>query len=212
MFKDRNEAGRLLAERLGAYKNQKNVVVIGLPRGGVPVAYQIAKALNLPLDIIASRKLGMPGNPEAAMGAITVDGEKVLDTKLIAMFEIDQDYIDNEIANEQAEAERREKLYRAGRSPLVLLNKTVILVDDGVATGSTMRVAIQSVRRQKAKKIVLVVPVAPREFIQEIAPDVEEITCIQTPTDFVALSPYYEVFDQVEDKEVVRLMSSARPF
>ncbi|MCH8908422.1 MAG: phosphoribosyltransferase [Candidatus Heimdallarchaeota archaeon] len=148
----------------------------------------------------------MPGNPETAVGAITVDGEKVLDAKLISMFEIDQDYIDHEITKEQAEAERREKLYRAGRSPLVLLDKTVILVDDGVATGSTMRVAIQSVRRQKAKKIVLVVPVAPREFIQEIAPDVEEIVCIQTPPDFVAVSAYYEEFDQVEDKEVVRLL------
>jgi putative phosphoribosyl transferase len=211
MFEDRQEAGELLSERLSDYKKDKNAIVIGLPRGGVVVAYVVAKKLDLPLDIVVPRKVGAPGNKELAIGAITVDGEKVLDREIISMFKIKKEYLDQEIENEKKEAERRLKLYRKGRPPLDLHEKTAILVDDGVATGSTMIAAIKSVQAKGAKKIVVAIPVSPPEFFGKVKDKkikIDEIICLQTPGDFAAVGAYFKKFDQVEDDEVVRLLSA----
>jgi len=206
MFEDRNDAGEQLAELLVSYKNKKNTIVIGLPRGGVVTASRIAKKLNLPLDIIVARKIGMPGEPEAAMGAITVDGQNVFDFKMISQASIDQDYIDNQVEKEKKKAKRSLEMYREKRQPLDLDGKTVILVDDGVATGSTMKVAIKSVKTQKAKKIIIAVPVAPQSFLKDIASNVDEIICIEIPKYFIAVGMAYKNFAQTEDEEVISLM------
>lgn len=207
MFKDRIEAGTILAAALKAYKDKDDTIVIALPRGGVVVAYYVAQALNLPMDIIVARKIGMPNNPEAAIGAITVDGQEELDRGFIKQVGITQDYIDLEIAKERKEAERRMTLYRGDRPALDLQNKTVLLVDDGVATGSTIRVAIKSAYVQGAKKVVIAVPVAPAEFVRDTR---EDIICIKMPDDFIAVGGAYRNFEQVENDEVIRYMSATR--
>jgi putative phosphoribosyl transferase len=209
MFKDRKDAGKKLANQLEKYQNKPNTIVIGLPRGGVVVAFEVAQKLNLPLDIVAPRKISMPGSPEAAIGAITPDGNKVLDSEFISEFGIEQDYIDNEITKEIEEAKRRIKIYRKNKKPLNLAEKIVIVVDDGVATGSTIGAAIKSIRSQKPKKIIIAVPVAPHEFLEKIAPEVEEIACLETPTYFIAVGQAYDVFEQTSDDEVIDLMEKA---
>jgi len=209
MFKDRKEAGQRLATHLQNYKNKKDTIVIGLPRGGIVVAFEVAKSLKLPLDIVAPRKISMPGNPEAAIGAVTPDGNKILDWELISELEIERDYIDSEIAKEIKEGQRRTKIYRAGRKPLNLKNKTVILIDDGVATGSTMMAAIKSVRSQNAKKIIIAVPVAPDEFLEKVASESDKIICLEAPENFFAVGQAYTNFAQTEDEEVVSLIKKA---
>lgn len=206
MFKDRKEAGVNLSKRLKEYEGKKDVIVIGLPRGGVVLAYQISKKLKLPLDVIAPRKISMPGSPEAAIGAITPDGQKVFDWTLISEVGIERDYIDNEIEKEKREGERRLKIYRAGKPKLELKDKIVILVDDGVATGSTMSVSIKSVRAQNAKKIIIAVPVAPQSFLEKIKSEVDQIICLEVPEYFVAIGQFYKSFDQVEDDQVIDLL------
>lgn len=206
MFKNRNEAGKLLAKKLAAYAKKKDVIVIGLPRGGVVLSYEIARALDVLMDVVVAKKLAMPGNPEAAIGAVTADGKLFLDRDAIDSLKIEQDYIDNEIAQKKEEAERRQTLYRADRSQLTLKNKIVILVDDGVATGSTMRAAIESVNAQEPKELVLAIPVAPPEFVKTIAPTVDKIICLKTPEQFVAVGAFYKHFEQIEDDEVMRML------
>jgi predicted phosphoribosyltransferase len=206
MFENRKDAGEKLVNRLQNYKNRQNTIVVGLPRGGVVVAFEVAQKLQLPLDIVATRKISMPGNPEAAIGAVTPDGNKVFDQDFISEVEIEQDYLDNEIAKEIKEAKRRIKVYRENRKPLNLAGKTVLVIDDGVATGSTIRAAVKSIRSQDAKKIVIAVPVAPREFLKKIASEVDEIVCLETPPYFVAVGEVYKDSTQTSDDEVVRLM------
>ena len=210
MFENRKDAGEKLASQLQNYKNCRNTIVIGLPRGGIVVAFEVAQKLHLPLDIVAPRKISIPGNPEAAIGAVTSDGNEVFDQILISEFGIKQDYLDNEIAKEIKEAKRRIKLYRESREPLNLSGKTVIVVDDGVATGSTIAVAVKSIRSQNAKKIIIAVPVAPREFLKKIASEAEEIVCLETPPHFVAVGEVYKDFTQTNDDAVIRLMRKAR--
>jgi putative phosphoribosyl transferase len=208
-FRDRSEAGRLLAQLLRAYADRDDVIVLALPRGGVPVAYEVAKALGAPLDVFVVRKLGVPGYEELAMGAIASGGTVVLDRDLIRRLGISEDDLRRAIATEVRELERRESAYRRGRGPLDLQDKTVILVDDGLATGSTMRAAALAVREQRPKQIVVAVPVAAEETCAEFRDDVDDIVCAVTPKPFHAVGLWYDDFSQTSDDEVRELLAQA---
>jgi len=206
IFKSRIDAGQKLAQALKKYKNLENGIVLALPRGGVVVGYEVAKKLNLPLDIICPRKIGAPGNPEFAIGAITETGEGIFDEETIKTYGISKEYIENEIKKEKAEAERRLKLYRGKRPCLVLKDKTVIIVDDGLATGLTMRAAIKTVRSRGAKKIIVAIPIGPPDSIEIVKREVDEIIYLDAPFFFGAVGAFYEEFGQTTDEEVIELL------
>jgi putative phosphoribosyl transferase len=208
IFKDRTEAGQKLIRPLSHYKNAVNAVVIGLPRGGVVTAYEVAQGLNLPLDVICPRKIGAPFQSELAIGAITETGEGIFDQTLIDRFSISEDYINKTIEQEKAVAKRRLEMYRKNRPKVPLKGKTVILVDDGLATGATMKAAIQSVKAEGAEKIVVAVPVSPSETLEEIRELADEAIALDTPLFFQAVGQFYEDFSQTEDDEVVSLLQS----
>jgi putative phosphoribosyl transferase len=208
---NRSEAGKLLAERLLGYKKFPELVVLALPRGGVPVACEIARALDAPLEIFLVRKLGVPGHPEIAMGAIASGGTRYIDHELIAVLRIPEAEVNRVVAIEQNELDRREKAYRAGRTPLELKGRTVILVDDGVATGASMYVVIAALRRFKPARIVVAVPVAPMCTYQELRLCADDVICLVKPEDFRAVSGFYEQFPQVGDEEVCRLLEAVQP-
>lgn len=210
LFRDRVDAGKQLAQRLTSYKDNPETVVLGLPRGGVVPAYEVAKALDLPLDIVVPRKIGAPHNPELAVAAIAEDGSIIINDQLMNDLGLQLDDLQCLITTEKAEAARRMKLYRVGRSPLEVVGKTVILVDDGVATGATMRAAIASVRSRGAKSIVVAVPVAPSEVLDEIVSEADDIVCLSTPELFMSVGSFFEEFPQVEDQEVIDLMALAK--
>ncbi len=210
LFRDRSDAGKQLAQRLIAYKDKSGTIVLGLPRGGVVPAYEVAKLLELPLDIVVPRKIGAPDNPELAVAAIAEDGSIVINDQLMNDLGLKLQDLQGLIAQEKKEAARRMKLYRAGRAPLELAGKTVILVDDGIATGATMRAAIASVRARGAKTIIVAVPVAPPEVLDEIRPEVDDILCLLVPTIFFGVGGFYENFLQTEDQEVIDLMAESR--
>ena len=205
-FRDRADAGRQLAERLRDYAGRDDVLVLALPRGGVPVAYEVAMAFDLPLDVFLVRKLGVPGQEELAMGAIATGGVRVLNDHVVRMLGISDEEIDRVAAQEQRELERREQAYRQGRPPAELHDRTVILIDDGLATGSTMRAAIDAVRQQGAREVVVAVPVAAVSTCEEFRRDVDEIVCAQTPEPFYAVGLWYEDFSQTTDEEVYELL------
>ena len=210
-FKNRREAGKLLAQRLLRYHNE-NPVVLGLPRGGVEVAYEVALALGAPLDIIVARKLGAPRQPELAIGAV-VDGDRptaVLNQDVIQAFGVSRAYLDAIVARELAEISRRQRAYRGGESPAAIENSTVILVDDGIATGASVKAAIRGLRRKNIRRLILAVPVASRESAQELRPEVDELVCLSLPEDFVAVGAHYEDFGQTEDETVIELLGRAR--
>jgi putative phosphoribosyl transferase len=206
-YRDRREAGRSLAELLREYAGRDDVVVLALPRGGVPVAYEVAKALGAPLDVFTVRKLGVPGNPELAMGAIATGGAIVLDQRLIQLLGIDRSELERAMAAELRELERREAAYRGERDPPDLSGKTVILVDDGLATGSTMRAAALAVRELNPARIVVAVPVAAEETCDAFRDVVDEIVCGVTPKPFHAVGLWYEDFSQTSDEEVRELLA-----
>ena len=208
-FRDRAEAGRVLAERLRAYAGRDDVIVLALPRGGVPVAYEVAKELGAPLDVFVVRKLGVPGHEELAMGAIASGGVLVLDEGLVRALGISHAQIQRAVETELRELERREAAYRAGRGPLELGGKTVILVDDGLATGSTMRAAALAVRRHEPQRVVVAVPVAAAETCAEFRDEVDEIVCAVVPRPFHAVGLWYEDFSQTSDEEVSDLLARA---
>ena len=204
MFTNRKEAGLKLAAKLSEYKD-KDAVVLALPRGGIVVGCEIAKALNAALDIIAVRKIGYPGNPEFAVCAVDEKGTLLSDPIQKAM--IDKEWLKEEAERQQNEAKRRSKLYRIGKAPLSLAGKIVILTDDGIATGLTIRLAIQSVKAQKPKKVIVAVPVAPTEVATIIKKEVDELIVLEPPEDFLgAVGAHYIDFRQVEDDEVIALM------
>ena len=207
-FKDREEAGRILANRLTKYADQKPIV-LGLPRGGVPVAFEVAKALKAPLDVFVVRKLGTPGQEELAMGAIASGGVRVLNTPVIEALGISEDEIETETRKERAEAERRERLYRGNRPPLNVEERTVILVDDGIATGSTIKAGIAALKQLKVGRIVVAVPVAPTSTIEELKMEADEVVCVSTPEPFFAIGLWYEEFPQTTDEEVRELLKKA---
>jgi len=208
-FRDRTEAGRLLAAELTHYKSKPHVVVLGLTRGGVPVAAEVAGALHAPLDVIVVRKLGVPFQPELAMGAIAGDATQVLDKDLVHALGISGKDVDAVVAKERAELERRERLYRGSRPPLNLKDRTAILVDDGLATGSTMLAAVAFARRRLAKRIVMAVPVAAVEAVEKLREKVDECVCLATPELFFAVGAWYEKFLPVNDAEVMELLEES---
>jgi len=209
-FKDRAEAGRLLAAELARRKLPANVVVLALPRGGVPVGFEVAKVLHAPLDVVVVRKVGVPWQPELAMGAIAGNGVQVLDQDLISGLRISQKEIDAVLAKEKIEVERREKLYRSGRPGLELRERTALLVDDGLATGSTMLVAARYVRAFKPAKTIIAVPVGSTEACQRLRKEADDLVCLAAPELFMAVGEWFEDFRQVNDGEVKRLLEESR--
>ena len=210
-FVDRYEAGRRLAEKLEKYAGRPDVIVLGLPRGGVPVAYEIARHLRVPLDVFIVRKIGVPGFEELAIGAIASGGVRVLNDEVARVLPNAQEIIDEATARERIEIERREKLYRDDRPPLDLHDRTVILVDDGLATGATMRAAVGALRKQDVAHIVVAVPVGAPETCREIETEVDETICVISPTYFEAVGQFYDDFAQTSDDEVRELLANAQP-
>lgn len=206
LFKDRTAAGQLLAGELAAYANRSDVLVFALPRGGVPVAFEVAKALNAPLDVFLVRKLGVPGHEELAMGAIASGGVRVLNEEVVQELRISEAAIAQVAAKEQQELERRERLYRDNRPIPALHGRTVILVDDGLATGATMRAAIMASRQQQPARIVVAVPTSSPETCREIKAKVDEIICAMTPCPFYSVGLCYDNFPQTTDEEVRDLL------
>ena len=202
LFRDRREAGRALARRLLPYAGRADVIVLALPRGGVPVASEIARSLDVPLDVFLVRKLGVPGYEELAMGAIASGGARVLDSDVVRGYRVPEEEIASVAAAESRELVRREHAYRGDRPPLDLRGKTVILVDDGLATGSSMRVGLNALRRLTPARIVMAVPVAPRSTLSALAGLADETVCLATPEPFHAVGMFYDDFGQVGDQEV----------
>jgi putative phosphoribosyl transferase len=208
-FPDRRSAGRLLAARLEAYTRRSDVVVLGLPRGGIPVAFEVASALNAPLDVFVVRKLGVPFQPELAMGAIASGGVQVLNDEIVAMASITPEMVARAVSIEEHEIARRERLYRDGRPLLALTGKIVILVDDGLATGSTMKAAVEAVKRLQPARVIVAVPVAASESCRSLAQAVDDVICLQTPVPFSAVGLWYEDFSPTTDDEVRELLEQA---
>jgi putative phosphoribosyl transferase len=206
-FSNRIEAGRLLAQKLMAYADREDVLVLGLPRGGVPVAYEVAKVLNAPLDICLVRKLGVPAHKELAMGAIASGGVRVLNYDVISWLGISGKTIDQVAERELRELQRRDRAYRGDRPFPDIHNRILILVDDGIATGSTMKAAIEVLRQEQPQKIVVAVPVAPPSVYQELGKTVEQVVCVMNPEPFYAIGLWYEDFSQTTDEEVRHLLA-----
>jgi predicted phosphoribosyltransferase len=209
LFRDRTEAGRLLAAKLRKYAGRPDVLVLALPRGGVPVAYEIARALHAPLDVFLVRKLGLPGHEELAMGAIATGGARVLNYDVVRSLAVPEEVIDAVTAKEMEELERRERAYRGARPVPVVRGCTVILIDDGLATGSTMRAAVAALRRLGPALIVVAVPVGARETCAELEQEADAVICARTPDPFYAVGIWYEDFSQTTDEEVHDLLETA---
>lgn len=210
-FANRVSAGRLLAKKLEAYADRSDVVVLALPRGGVPVAYEVAQALRAPLDVFLVRKLGVPGDEELAMGAIASGNVRVLNEDLVEYLGIPDDWIDQVAAREQRELARRENLYRGAAKPLSLSGRTVIIVDDGLATGSTMRAAVNALKRLGPAKIIVAAPVAARETCESFKADVDSTcVCLISPEPFQGVGIWYRDFSQTTDEEVCYLLKAAK--
>jgi putative phosphoribosyl transferase len=209
LFRDRTEAGRLLAEKLESYANRPDVLVLALPRGGVPVAYEVARHLNAPLDIFLVRKLGVPGHKELAMGAIASGGVRTLNEDVVRPLRIPGEVIDAVTAEEQKELERRERAYRGDAAPPDVRGRTVILIDDGLATGSTMRAAIAALKQQQPARIIVAVPTASPQTCDEFKAEVDEVICAITPEPFYAVGLWYDDFSQTTDEEVCDLLGRA---
>jgi len=208
-FNDRTDAGRRLAKRLSEYANRPDVLILALPRGGVPVAFEVAKALNVKMDVFIVRKLGVPGNEELAMGAIASDNIRVLNEDIVRSFQIPQKVINEVAANELRELERRERLYRGNRPKPNISGSTVILIDDGLATGATMRAAVAAVKTKNPAKVVIAVPTAAPDTCSAFGKEVDEVICVATPEPFYGVGAWYEDFSQTTDKEVCELLGRA---
>ena len=209
LYLDRRDAGRLLATRLSAYADDPGVLVLALPRGGVPVAYEVAKALHVPLDVFLVRKLGLPGHEELAIGAIASGGARVLNDEVVRALRIPASIIEEVTAKEKKELARRERSYRGDRPPVDVCGRTVILIDDGLATGSSMRAAIAALRRQGPARIVVAVPVGAVETCEEFQEEADEAICAQMPEPFYAVGLWYSDFSQTTDEEVHDLLEAS---
>lgn len=210
LFRDRVDAGKRLAERLRHYAGRSDVVVLALPRGGVPVASEVARELGAPLDVFLVRKLGFPGQEELAMGAIASGGSRVLNRSLLRRLRIPQETVDAVAVRELRELERRERTYRGNEPPPSIRGRTVILVDDGLATGATMHAAAAALRGKDPARLVVAVPVAAASSCEAFADVVDEVVCAQTPEPFMAVGQWYEDFSQTTDEEVRHLLEASR--
>jgi putative phosphoribosyl transferase len=206
-FRDRHEAGLALADRLQRFAHRNDVVVLALPRGGVPVAHEVASALHVPLDVFSVRKLGVPGHPELAMGAIASGGVQVLNEDVLAWYQPSADTVEAVARVEMRELDRRERAYRGGRPLALVEDRTVILVDDGLATGSTMRAAVKAVRQLRAARVVVASPVGAPDTCHAMREIADEVVCVLTPDHFSAVGAWYEDFSETSDDEVRRLLS-----
>jgi putative phosphoribosyl transferase len=209
-YRNRQEAGKVLAQELRAFSDRNDVIVLALPRGGVPVAFEIVKALHVPLDVFIVRKLGVPGHSELAMGAIAMGGAHVFNDEIIRDLSISPETIQRIIETEQQELKRRESAYRGNHTFPPLKDTTVILVDDGIATGATMRAAIKALRQLNPAAIVVAVPVADKQMCEKFEPLVDSLICPLRPSNFFAVGPWYDDFSQTEDEEVYTLLKQAK--
>ncbi|WP_353050299.1 phosphoribosyltransferase [Marinobacter sp. C7] len=208
-IKDRITAGRALARAMEHYRDRQDLLVLALPRGGVPVAFELAQALDAPMDLMLVRKLGSPGQRELAMGAIASGGVRVLNEELVSYLGVSEETIEKVAASEQEELERRERAYRGDRPWPEIAGKCVILVDDGVATGATMRVAIKALRKQNPKELVVAVPVAPPDTVATLRREADAVVCLAMPEPFTAIGLWYANFSQVSDEEVTTQLARA---
>jgi len=209
LFNDRRDAGRRLARSLAA-RDVPSPVVLGIPRGGVVVAFEVSRALGAPLDVVIPRKIGAPGNPELAIGAVAQDGTLVVDQALVKALDVSEGYLEEEAARQKAEIGRRLSLYRQGTSAVPLEGATVIVVDDGIATGATVLAALRGLRSGRPARLVLAVPVAPPDTLDRLAVEADEVICLATPEPFYAVGQFYRHFEQTADEEVVDLLSKRR--
>jgi putative phosphoribosyl transferase len=205
-FRDRAEAGRLLARELAALRNEKDVLILGVPRGGVVVAYEVAKALHAPLDVYITRKIGAPHNPELAIGALASDGTVFLDQDLVRSVGVPDDYLRSETERQRLEIARRMEAYRGARPEPQLQGKTVVLVDDGVATGATVLASLRAIRQHKPKQLILAVPVGAADSIAMLAREADRVVSLYSPEVFWAVGAFYSDFGQTSDEEVVHLL------
>jgi len=210
LFRDRLDAGRRLAEKLSRYAGKSDVVVLALPRGGVPVAAEVARALDAPLDVFLVRKLGFPGQEELAMGAIASGGSRVLNTSLLRRLHVPPETVDAVAMRERRELDRREREYRGSHSPASVRGRTVILVDDGLATGASMHAAVAALRAQEPARIVVAVPVGAPSTCEDLRQIADEIVCAETPEPFAAVGQWYDDFSQTTDEEVRQLLEASR--
>jgi putative phosphoribosyl transferase len=209
IFRNRQESGQRLASHLGKYANREDVIVLGVPRGGVPVASEVARALNLPLDIFVLRKLGVPGYEELAFGAIGSGGVRVLDRDVVSSAGLSDLVIEQVTRAERTELARRELMYRGGRPPLDVRGKTVILVDDGIATGSSLRAGVRALRQMHPAAIVIAAPIAPESAVNRLRHVVDDVVCVAIPESFYGVGQFYCDFSQVSDEEVNELLDRA---
>lgn len=209
MFRDRVDAGRRLAARL-AEEDLPGGLVLGIPRGGVVVAAVVAAELALPLDVIVPRKIGAPGNPELAVGAVTQDGTVIYNEQLLRRLGLKAGDLEGQVRQQIQEIERRTALYRGSGAPPALAGRTVILIDDGIATGYTVLAALRSLRRARPRRVILGVPVAPPETLERLKPEVDQLVCLEAPEDFYAVGQFYLHFDQNSDQEVIGLLRAGR--
>lgn len=209
LFRDRSDAGRALASRLISSVSDQNPLILALPRGGVPVAFEVAKALHAELEIFLVRKLGVPDHEELAFGALASGGVRILNEALIADLRLSQKVIENVTSREQVELERREKLYRAGRPAIPVRDRTVVLIDDGLATGASMKAASRALRAEGPRRLIVAVPVAAHQTCDEFQGEVDQVVCVETPDPFLAVGIWYEDFQQTTDEEVQLLLERA---
>jgi putative phosphoribosyl transferase len=209
-FRDRADAGRALGSELGEYARRDDVVVLGLPRGGVPVAAEVARELGAPLDVFLVRKLGAPGHEELAMGAVATGGVRVLNEELVHRLGLSDEEIAHVVAREEAELARRERLYRGDRERIAVEGTTVILVDDGLATGASMRAAVAALRLDRPARVVVAVPAGAPESCEDLRPEVDELVCLSSPHPFYAVGLWYDDFTPTTDDEVRTLLAEAR--
>jgi putative phosphoribosyl transferase len=210
MFRDRKEAGTKLASRLLKYKDNKNALVLALPRGGVITGYEVALALGVPLDVLIVRKIGVPWQPELAAGALSETGSLVLNKLIVSGYRISKEFLEEEVSRQKEEITRRIELYRAGKSIADLSGKIIILTDDGVATGATMKAAIETLREAKIGKLVVALPVSPSDTADELRGISDEFICVEAHADFLAVGNYYQDFTQVSDGEVVDILERSK--
>lgn len=209
MFRDREEAGRVLGRKLNAYQNRSDVLVLALPRGGVVTGHAVARELRAPLEVLIVRKMGIPGQPELAIGAVAETGSVVLNRDIIAGHGLSARYIEAETERQKEEIVRRVGLYREGRKLGSLKGRTIVLVDDGVATGATVKAAVAALEREHPAELIVGLPVAPPETAAELGHMVDQLICLEMPPDFTAVGEYYENFRQTTDREVIELLHSA---